>query len=257
MVLHADSGQNRLYLFSLPRDLFYRGRKINDIYRSFGAAQMAKDLSEITGLAIENYIVIDMYAFIDAVNILGGLEITLPEDLIDPTYRVKDEGKWGTLFYEKGTHQLSGIEALRVARSRHYTSDFGRAERQQHLISAIKDKVSRLDLRDMKRIYDLAATMVSYVDTDLSPVEIVNLFLQYRKSAFAKQIVIDTSNVLYHTYSNLYYLDKKLEDVDDSFYKGAWILLPLEDDWDLLRWFIRSTIEGDLNGRFGAEKTAG
>ena len=257
MVLHADAARDQLFLFSIPRDLFFRGRKINDIYRSFGPAQMAKDLSEITGLDIEHHIVIDMYAFIDAINILGGIEITLPEDLVDPTYRVKDDGKWGTLYYSKGTHELGGIEALRVARSRHYASDFGRAERQQQIISAIKEKASRLDISDMKQIYQLAGTMISYVDTSLSPVEIVDLYLEYRKSVFTGQVVLNTSNVLYHTYSNLYYLNKKIEDVDEGFNKGAWILLPLEDDWNIIRWYIRKTIEGDKNGRFGAEKATG
>jgi anionic cell wall polymer biosynthesis LytR-Cps2A-Psr (LCP) family protein len=209
---------------------------------------MMRDLSEITGLRIEKYVVIDMYAFIDAVDILGGVEITLPEDLIDPTYRVKDDGVWSTLYYPAGTYRLGGIEALRVARSRHYSSDFGRTERQQQIIGAMVKEAQGLDVRDTGKVYDLVHSLLSYVDTNFTAFELVDLLIRHRKSGFERKVVLSTSNVLYHTYSNLYYLGKKIEDVDDSFYKGAWILLPRGDDWNVIRWFVRRFIEGEDDG---------
>ncbi|MBT3273998.1 MAG: LCP family protein, partial [Spirochaetales bacterium] len=232
----------------LPRDLFYRGKKINDVYGTFGPAQMARDLSDITGLNISKYIIIDMYAFIDAVDIMGGVDIRLPEDLIDPTMKIKDNGIWGTLFYPAGDYHFSGLEALRVARSRHYSSDFGRTERQQQIIYSLVGKMKELNLGDTGKVYDLVNSLLKYVDTNLTAFEIVELFFRHRTSAIERMVVLNTSNVLYHTYSNLYYLDKKAEDVDDDFYKGSWILLPRDNDWNLIRWYVRTLIEGDDNG---------
>ena len=121
---------------------------------------MAKDISEITGLNIEKYAVIDMYAFIVAVDKLGGIDITLEEDLIDPTMPVKDDGRWSTLYYAKGTHHLNGLEALRIARARHYSSDFGRSEKQQQILSALKEKAGALKIGNMGKIYDLKMTLI-------------------------------------------------------------------------------------------------
>ena len=257
MVLHINETDRGMTLISLPRDLFYKGKKINDTYRSFGPGQLTHDISDIMGLNIEKYVVIDMYAFAEVIDILGGIDITLAEDLIDPTYRVKDNGKWSTLYYPAGMYHLGGIEALRVARSRHYSSDFGRTERQQQLLDAVFEKIRSLDIGDTGKIYSLVHTLLKYVDTNFSAFELVELFLRNRNSDFTGKVVLNTGNVLYHTYSNLYYLDKKLEDVDDSFFKGSWILLPLENDWNIIRWYARSFIEGGSNGRSGSQKAAG
>ena len=71
--------------------------KINSIYRNYGPSRLMSDLSSITGLNISKYIAIDMYAFIDMVNILGGVTVKLNEPLIDPTYKVRENGRWSTL----------------------------------------------------------------------------------------------------------------------------------------------------------------
>jgi LCP family protein required for cell wall assembly len=229
---------------SLPRDLFYRNRKINAIYYRYGAERLAQELSSLTGFDIEDYVIIDMFAFIDAVNILGGIDITLSETLVDPTYRVRDNGRWSTLFYAAGTHHLGGVEALRVARSRHFTSDFGRSRRQQDILAAIKEKISGLGVSDMGKVYELARVLTKYVETSFTPYDLVNYFIKYRSAKIKSQTVLATDNILYHSYTNLRHMNLKEEEVEADFDKGAYILLPLNDDWSLVRRFIRSRMEG-------------
>lgn len=230
IVVHADKASGEYRMISLPRDLYYKGRKINSIYKSFGGEQLKKELSAILGLAIDKYAVIDMYAFIDAVNILGGIDVTLQHDLVDPSYKVKDNGRWSTLYYEAGTHHLDGIEALRVARSRHTTSDFGRAERQQLIIQSLKERVADMGVSDAGTLYKLATSLTSYVDTDLAPVEAAALFMSFGNTAPAGNYVINTFNVLYHTYSAY----------------GEWILLPADDDWNVIKWYVRQILAGEV-----------
>ena len=183
--------------------------------------------------------------------------IDLPEDLIDPTMKVRDNGRWSTLYYPAGPYHFGGLEALRVTRSRHYSSDFGRTERQQQILDAIVDKMQALNILDTGKIYDLILTMLGYVDTNFSAFEIVELLFQHRNSSMTRKVVLNTQNVLYHTYSNLYYLGKKAEDVDDSFNRGAWILLPIENDWNIIKWFVRGVVEGEDNGRLSTEERPG
>ena len=236
-----NSSTNKIDLISLPRDLYYKGSKINLVYKTYGPEIFIKEIKEITGLDISNYIIIDMFAFIDVVNILGGIDIELKNDLIDPTYKIKDNGRWSTLYYKKGKYHLGGIETLRLARSRHYSSDFGRAERQQQIIVSLINKFKEFDIKEAGKLYDLIKVLIHYVDTDLTPFDIVNLFKNYKDSELAGKTILNTDNVLYNTYSNMIYLKDK--EVADNFYRGEWILLPIRDDWNVIRWYIRTLIE--------------
>jgi len=246
ILAHIDEMKNGFTLISLPRDLYYKGKKINTLYPLYGGERFCSELSKITGLAIERYMVIDMYAFIDAVNILGGVDVTLEEDLIDPSYRVKEGGRWSTLFYKAGRYHLNGIETLRIARSRHFSSDFGRARRQQDIVESIKAKAATLGFSDLGKVYDLIKVLQKYVDTNMSAIEIAHALVKYGDMKVTSQHVIDTSNVLHHSYTNLIDTDLKEEKLDRGFDKGAYILLPKDNDWNYFRWYIRSLVEGPL-----------
>ncbi len=242
----ADDEQKKLTLISIPRDLYYKGRKINHIYFLWGVNQLLRELSDITGIEIKHYLMIDMFAFIDAINIVGGIDIILDQDLVDPSYKIKENGKWDYLSYKKGAHHLDGIQALRVARSRNCTSDFSRARRQQQLIEALNIKFKSLSIVDMGRIYALIGTLVKYIDTNLSPFEMAGYLSKFRDYRVSSQNVLDTSNILYFTYSNIYLMKNKNEEqkkdpVGDQ-NNGAYILLPRNDDWNLIRWYIRELI---------------
>ena len=232
-------------LLSVPRDLFYKNRKLGSHFQAFGIERLRELLSELTGLDFDAYISVDMYAFIDVVNLLGGIEVRLEEELVDPTYRVRDNGEWGTLYYPAGTHHLSGVEALRVARSRHTSDDFDRAYRQQLIVKALGRRLSQLHAGNLKEIYEIFQVLHRYVDTDLNVYEMGQLFLKYHDAEVVPRESISTDNVVESTYSNFYLSDLEPEDVDEDFYKGAWILVPVEDDWDLIRRYTHAALYGE------------
>ncbi|QEN07688.1 LytR family transcriptional regulator [Oceanispirochaeta crateris] len=247
ILLHGDSETSQLRMLSIPRDLYYEGRKINSIYREFGPQRLVSELSSLTGLSITKYIAIDMYAFIDVVNLLGGIDVRLDEALVDPTYKVRENGRWSTLYYTAGTHHLDGIAALRIARSRHTSSDFERAVRQQKVIAALKDKAVNMNFTDMNKIYELIRITGKYVQTNLSTTDMVKYFLSYKDYNIAGQHVMNTDNVLYASYTNLYRLSDEEQRAaleDESFYKGGWIVLPKDNDWTIIKTYIRSVLTG-------------
>ena len=230
-------------LLSIPRDLYHEGRKFSSYYRIYGMDRFRKVVSDITGVSIDGHIEVDMYAFIDIVDILGGIRVKLEESLIDPTYKIRDHGEWKTLYYPAGEHQLSGIEALRVARSRHTSDDFDRANRQHLLLQALREKIKRLNAGKLDELYKLFKTLTEYIETDFSPYELAQLFLSYRSTPIVSTAGLSTENVLFATYSNLHRQDLTREEVSDDFNKGAWILLPKNDNWSLINWFVRKTFE--------------
>ena len=243
ILVHSDGASREIKMLSIPRDLYFEGKKINSIFRQYGPERLISVLSSLTGISIDNYIAVDMYAFIDVVNILGGIDVTLDEALVDPTYKVRVNGRWSTLFYQAGTHHLDGIAALRIARSRHTSSDFERSVRQQKVIAALKNRAGEMSLSDMDKIYDIVQVTGKYLQTNLNTAEMVKYLLSFRDYSISGQHVMNTDNILYATYTNLYRLteeeQKKALDNPD-FYKGGWIVLPKGNDWSIIKKYIRN-----------------
>ena len=233
---HIDEQEKSIELVSIPRDLYIDGKKINSLYLEGGMPLLVEQVEEITGMQIQDYVMIDMYAFIDVVDYLGGIEVTLDEPLIDPTYKTFDEGEWGTLYYEAGAHHLSGVQALRIARSRHYSSDFDRAKRQHKILYALREKGKNLSIKDAGKLLQIAVTLLNKTDTDISPKEGLNYFLKYKNYSLEGQNVLSSGNVLTSSYSNVY--NGSVPANCSDCFKGAYILTPKNDDWRLVRSYI-------------------
>src|SRR6056297_2739501 len=233
--LSKDTG---IRLLSIPRDIYYKQRKVSDYYRLYGIEKLRSVVEELTGIEFDGHITVDMYAFIDVVNILDGINVYLDKALIDPTYRIREHGEWKTLYFKKGEHHLTGIEALRIARSRHTSDDFDRAYRQQLVILGFCNTLTNLHAGNLQEVYNLFKVLSKYVDTDFSAYDLAQFFLKYHNADLNPRKSISTDNILYTTYSNYYLSGLTEEDVDDDFYKGAWILLPKQNDWELIPRFV-------------------
>ena len=169
-------------MLSIPRDLYV---KIDDKYysRINGIVdyytEKYKDLTgwlitltakvtEITGIPIDYYAMIDFNGFKKTIDLLGGIDVDVPETLVDTTYPDdvwrSDLGGGGvsTLRIPQWLQRLDGATALKYARSRHSTSDFDRAKRQQLIIqSLIAKATSSQTLLSLKPLYEQYKEMVT------------------------------------------------------------------------------------------------
>lgn len=228
MMASLNHENKKITLVSIPRDLFYESRKINSYYHYFGIDVFVEKISAIAGLDISNYIMIDMMVFPDVVDALGGIDFEFETPLIDPYYKTIDDGKEGTLYYPEGSVHLSGIEALRVARSRYTTSDFSRAARQQKLIRSVSDRLDDMKTSDI--LFKYIPMSIEEVETDLSLYKITSLFLNIKDFDIRIGSVISSGNIL----------DSKMYDLQNG--KKMFILEPKEEDWDLIEQYIRREI---------------
>ena len=241
MLLHLGPDKT-ISMISIPRDIWWESRKLNILHEIYGAPYLVQQISRMIDQTIDGWVSVDMYAFINMVDILGGIDITLSEPLVDPTYRVRNRGTWETLFYPAGTHHVNGIEALRIARSRHTSNDFERASRQQLILEALRSRLNDLHAGNLNQVYRIAETLGSYVESSYSVWELAQLFLAYRNAEIVRKTGLTFDNVLYNTWSNLYLRGLDRNEVDDSFYLGAWILLPRGDNWDVIPWFVEENL---------------
>lgn len=250
---HINEDKRTIRMISIPRDLFYNGRKINALAHSYGMPELKKVISKITGYELDKYIVVDMYAFIDVVDLIGGVDITLDSPLIDPSYRVVNNGVASTLHYEPGDYHLGGVEALRLARSRKTSSDFARAERQQAILEAIQDKAQEFGFGDADTIYEIAKSVLSKVETDVTLDEALAYYFRYQSYEIESNDVMTSGNILYvPPYIAAEQCEKLKEEAaaagqpdpgcDNE--NQAYTLLPRDNNWNLIKWFFREKFEG-------------
>ncbi len=247
---HIDEVDRTVRMISIPRDLYYNGRKINMLANYYGLEELKKAISKISGYELDKYIVIDMYAFIEVVDLIGGIDIHLDQAVVDPTYKTIDNGVEGTLHYEPGDYHLGGKQALRLARTRHTSSDFARAERQQMILKAIQSKARNFGFGDTDTIYEIIKSVLKRTETDIKLNEAIAYYFKYQDYEISGNAVISTGNILTVP---PYVAKEECAKVPAEGAPGlnenqqklcteginAYTLIPRNNDWNLIKWFFR------------------
>lgn len=155
MLVTVDPVGRTAGILSIPRDLYveipgFPGRdKITtanfkgDAYHlPGGGPQVAMDTVELNlGIRVNYYIRINFTAFETFVDLIGGIDVENPYDIADPEYPDCCNG-YDPFYLAAGLQHLDGKTALKFARTRHQSGDdFGRAERQQIVVMAVREKV--------------------------------------------------------------------------------------------------------------------
>ncbi len=162
MVVSLDPVGKTVSMLSLPRDLIgvplgngdSYGPKLNslmayadrheDEFPDGGIAALENAVSALLDIPIHYYARLDFYGFVDIVNAVGGVDIQVADGFQDPEYTsfgIRGHG-WGVT---AGHHHFNGVNALAYARARKGLgeSDFTRAARQQQVLLAIRDQVTK------------------------------------------------------------------------------------------------------------------
>ena len=178
-------------ILSIPRDLWvqipgFEGRdRINtanfkgDAYRlpGGGPALAMETVTTNLGIPVEHYVRINFTAFEEFVDEIGGIDLDVPQVIDDPTYPDCCFG-YDPFYIRAGPQHLDGRRALQYARTRvTFGGDFDRAERQQEVILAIRDKLLNMNMLStlVKNAPNLYSTLETSFDTNLSLDQIITL----------------------------------------------------------------------------------
>jgi len=242
--------KHKITLISLPRDLYHENRKINSVYADYGMNELLRRISQITGYKVNQYVLVDMYVFRDLIDLVGGVNVTLENDLIDPTYKVLQNGVASTLYYPAGTYHLNGTESLRIARSRHTTSDYDRADRQQLILGALQKKAQGLGFGDATTIIKLVQTVLDKTETNIAFEQALRYYFRYQNFNLNRGFVLSTANVLESVKIPVNY-NTSLQIQSCSVVKSKQIcetknalyaLIPRNNNWDYIKWYFRETL---------------
>jgi LCP family protein required for cell wall assembly len=171
MIVSLDLDARRVILLSIPRDLYVYlpGRSMERINSAsvFGGMDMVYDTVLYNlGIQVDNWVMVNFDGFIQAVDLLGGIDVQVGRGLADEC--------GGTYFtYSPGTYHMNGFTALCYVRMRKASSDFDRLRRQQEVALAIFRQVLSLD--GLKRAPELYQEFKRFVATDLGLTELLGL----------------------------------------------------------------------------------
>ena len=162
MVVNIDPLRETIGVLSIPRDLWVdipdggpparintaNARGDSNGYPNGGGPGLAMETVRNTlGLRVDNFLLINFDVFTNVVELLApeGVEICVREVIDDPDY--PDAG-FGTIpvHFDSGCQVLNAEELLQYARTRATQgADFDRAERQQEVLTAMKEELASLD----------------------------------------------------------------------------------------------------------------
>ena len=150
-------------MLSIPRDTFVGDDpdeatawdKINSVYQ-LGVDKLLKDVSELTGINVENYVAVDTSGFKELVDTIGGVTFNVPMDMKYDSYSHID--------LKAGEQKLDGDKAEQLVRFRHNNDgttypasygleDEGRMKTQQAFLTELAKQT--LTVGNIPKIIDI------------------------------------------------------------------------------------------------------
>lgn len=152
--LNKETGDIRIC--SIYRDTFMqidksgKHHKFNEAYFKGGPEQALWMIRYNLDIQPDDYITFNWKAVVDAVNIMGGVDIEItPAEFkyINSfiTETVKSTGIGSVQLTHSGMNHLDGVQAVAYARLRLMDTDYNRTERQRKVVSLLMDKIRAAD----------------------------------------------------------------------------------------------------------------
>jgi LCP family protein required for cell wall assembly len=190
-LVRVDYMTRRISVLEFPRDLWVYIPEIQDDLRrdhdklntayyygnpglhywdhpSAGPGLLARTLEENFDAKIDHYVAVSMDVFVDLVDALGGIDITLARAI---------DGRTGTdrsarLYFPAGEQHLNGEQALTLGRIRN-VSVFTRAEHQNLVMCAVRRKLESPEA--LTQMPEIISAFQQHIQTDLTPAQISQL----------------------------------------------------------------------------------
>ena len=167
---------NQVTMLSIPRDLWVpitgtsASAKILSAYANGGAANAVATVERALGVRVDHYVWTGLRGLVELIDAVGGIDVVTTNPVLDDQYPADLSGgnpyDVARVAVLPGAQHLDGVHALEYVRSRHgdIRGDFGRSERQQQVLLALRAKARGLSFANVP---DLAAALSGQVSTDM------------------------------------------------------------------------------------------
>jgi len=163
ILVRVVPASHQVTMLSIPRDLYVPlstgGEGKISLAYSFGGAQAAVDTVEKNfKVRIDDYAWVGLKGLVGLVDELGGVDLVVTNPVMDD-YFPDDLNAGNPYGFQRvavlpGPQHLDGVHALQYVRSRHsdVRSDFGRSQRQQQLLVALRQRARTANITDLPRL---------------------------------------------------------------------------------------------------------
>ncbi|MGN1299528.1 MAG: LCP family protein [Candidatus Scatovivens sp.] len=173
------------FILSIPRDTFVGNNKnkakssdkINSYYKK-GIDNIKQEVEEISGLEINNYVVVKTSMLVKIVDLIGGVNFDVPIDMDydDPSQNLH-------IHLEKGYQKIDGEKAEQLLRFRHNNNnttypesygnnDLGRMRTQREFIKATAEQT--INIKNIFKVISLVEAVFDNLDTNLEKDKIMS-----------------------------------------------------------------------------------
>ena len=206
MVASYNPKTQEASLMSIPRDTYVGKKdrktatqnyiasyKINTVFRSGTKTQDAIDrINDLTGLKLENYVIIDTKALIKLVDAIGGVTFNVPIDM----YYTEDTEQNLYIDLKAGEQLIDGAKAEQLLRFRHnnvgstYPSSYGQQDlgrmrtQREFIMATLKQTLKVQNIFKLKQIIDVMNENVT-----------TNMDLASLKSYVPAAVKFDANNI--------------------------------------------------------------
>ncbi len=246
--LSLDAVKKNIVELSVPRDIWsdILKDKINTAYhygeekKKGGGLILAKSaVEEVVGQPVHYGWLIDFSGFRKLIDLAGGVDIDVKSAFTDNFYPIPGREndfcggdptfacRYEKLQFETGWQHMDGERALKYVRSRQAEgdegTDFARGNRQQQVISALKNKLLQPSFfwQNIPRFKQLTAAFDEATDTDMKLAEQILFFKAFLKlpDQNIKRLLLDSGDSK---------IERKGYLVNPPLwqYKGEWVLIP-------------------------------
>lgn len=172
MVCSINKKTGEMRLVSVFRDTYLRiddkdnYHKINEAYFKGGHQQAVAALEQNLDLKIDDYATFNWKAVVDAINVLGGVDIEITDREFAYingfiTETVNSTGIGSYQLDHSGMNHLDGVQAVAYARLRLMDTDFNRTERQRKVLSLAMEKAKAADFNTLKTLIGAVFPQIS------------------------------------------------------------------------------------------------
>lgn len=189
MICSINKKTGEMRLVSVFRDSYLRidnednYHKINEAYFKGGHQQAVEALEQNLDIHIDDYATFNWKAVVDAINVLGGVDIEITDREFAYingfiTETVNSTGVGSYQLDHSGMNHLDGVQAVAYARLRLMDTDFNRTERQRKVLSLAMEKAKAADFNTLKT---LIGTVFPQVSTSIGVDDLVVMAKDARK----------------------------------------------------------------------------
>ena len=173
---------HQVTMLSIPRDLFVPvstggTAKIDTAFYG-GPAGTVRTVERNFHVHVDHYVWVGLRGLVNLIDLLGGVDLITTNPVVDDFYPA-DLAGGNPYAYDRvavlpGAQHMNGLQAMEYVRSRHgdLREDFGRSERQQQVLLALRTRAHRLGLADLPSV---ASALGGELRTDMSLTAVADL----------------------------------------------------------------------------------